>query len=310
MKIDVSFVVPVYNSENYLDDLFRSFERLTFRHEVIFVDDCSEDNSIEILSSYVANPSHKARLIRNEENLGLSASRNKGLFAAKGTYVQFLDSDDYLDKARQNELVTRVLRDQIDLNFFDAIAFPDNPNMRSKTAEISDYYSRHGKYRDISSGPDLLAKMIEGKDWLPSACMFIFKRKLAVAAGIEFRVGELMEDHAFTVQLTLSARTASHSHLPVYRRRVRFDSITQDITLEMQRVQGLLVASAQIVEMAAKPEIDQRVRVALVSYVRTILSSCSKRLTTFDKDSAPPAKANVRRGASRLVSQILLKLRS
>ena len=91
----VSVIIPIYNSEKYLNNLIENIERQTFKDfQVIFVNDGSQDNSQQILQEY-CNNAPNATLI-SQENKGVSSARNKGLEIAKGEYIVFWDADDQI----------------------------------------------------------------------------------------------------------------------------------------------------------------------------------------------------------------------
>lgn len=96
----VSILVPVYGVEKYIERCARSiFEQTYHNLDIVFVDDCTPDKSIDILKRVLDDyPKRKAqtRIIRHEQNRGLSAARNTGMDAAKGDYIYFVDSDDYI----------------------------------------------------------------------------------------------------------------------------------------------------------------------------------------------------------------------
>ena len=97
----ISIIIPVYNVEKYIERCLLSVigqKGLDGFIECILVDDCTPDGSIQIAQKLIDNyqgPIH-FRIIHNNENLGLSCSRNNGLKIAKGDFVYFLDSDDYI----------------------------------------------------------------------------------------------------------------------------------------------------------------------------------------------------------------------
>lgn len=94
--IKVSVIIPVYNSEKYLETCIESVLAQSLREiEIIIVDDGSTDNSWQIISRYADQDSRIVALRRR--NSGVSATRNAGLRKAHGEYVGFVDSDDYVD---------------------------------------------------------------------------------------------------------------------------------------------------------------------------------------------------------------------
>lgn len=95
--IHVSVIIPVYNSHDYIEKAISTLLNQTLKNiEFIFVDDKSPDDSAEIIERY-SFKDKRIRLIRNEKNLGPGLSRNVGIEAAYGTYVGFLDPDDYIN---------------------------------------------------------------------------------------------------------------------------------------------------------------------------------------------------------------------
>ena len=95
----VSVVMPVYNGEKYLVEAIESILAQTFGDfELIIIDDASQDNTLEILHEY-ASRDERIRVIENQQNLGISASLNKGLAVSRGEYIARMDADDIsLDK--------------------------------------------------------------------------------------------------------------------------------------------------------------------------------------------------------------------
>ena len=102
-----SIIIPVYNVEAYLQDCLESVLRQSFPDwEAICVNDGSTDVSLAILEEYAAKDSRFR--IFSQVNGGLSSARNAGLKVAKGNYVLFLDSDDWLEKNALEVLAGRV----------------------------------------------------------------------------------------------------------------------------------------------------------------------------------------------------------
>lgn len=100
----VSIIMPVYGVEKYVAKAIESILNQTFfDYELIVVDDCSIDKSMEIVHQYAVN-NEKVKVIRTPQNSGLGRARNFGLKSAMGKYVLFVDSDDSLDKYAVEEL--------------------------------------------------------------------------------------------------------------------------------------------------------------------------------------------------------------
>lgn len=90
----VSIVTPVYNAERFVGETIQSVLNQTYPHwELILVNDCTPDNSVEVIESYQSD--ERIRLIHLEHNSGAAVARNTGIEAAHGQYIAFIDSDDY-----------------------------------------------------------------------------------------------------------------------------------------------------------------------------------------------------------------------
>lgn len=114
--IDVSFVIPVYNDSNYIDKCIECINNQGLdSFEIIFVDDCSTDNSVEIININ-NNKYNNIVLIKNNENMGPGYSRNRGTSVAKGKYIRFIDCDDELV-----ENSTKILFDYAELKKYNIV---------------------------------------------------------------------------------------------------------------------------------------------------------------------------------------------
>lgn len=93
-EIQVSVVMPVYNGENYIRQAVESVKKQqAVSWELFIIDDCSTDGTARILKEYECDS--RIRLIQNKKNSGVAESRNIGIRLARGTYVAFLDADDW-----------------------------------------------------------------------------------------------------------------------------------------------------------------------------------------------------------------------
>ena len=95
----VSINIPVYKCEKFIYKCLESVKNQTYSNlEIILVNDCSPDNSVEIIEKYITqNPKLNISLIHHKTNSGLSVVRNSGILASKGEFLFFLDSDDTIE---------------------------------------------------------------------------------------------------------------------------------------------------------------------------------------------------------------------
>ena len=104
MKISV--IIPVYNVEKYIEDCLNSILVQTLKDfEIICIDDCSTDNSLQIIETYT-HKDKRIKILKNKKNEGPSYTRNIGIEMAQGEYIYFLDSDDMIEKNALQELLT------------------------------------------------------------------------------------------------------------------------------------------------------------------------------------------------------------
>ena len=113
----VSIIIPTFNSEKYLQECLDSAVNQTLRDiEIIVVDSCSKDRTLEILQEYSKQDSRIKIINRPKEYVGLS--RNAGIEAAAGEYIMFLDSDDWLELDACEILYNKIKMDQCDFTMF------------------------------------------------------------------------------------------------------------------------------------------------------------------------------------------------
>ncbi len=93
----ISVIVPIYNVEKYIERCLKSILEQSYQEfEIICVDDCGQDGSIRIVEKFKNQYPDKIKIVYSDINMGLGAARDKGLKAAQGKYITFVDSDDYL----------------------------------------------------------------------------------------------------------------------------------------------------------------------------------------------------------------------
>ena len=118
-SIKVSILVPIYNVENYIGKCLDSIFIQSYTNvEYVFVDDCSTDSSLQVLKSKLTEysiPSDKYTILCHTENQGIAQTRIDLLSEAKGDYIQFIDSDDWIEKDMMVQMVEATDNGKIDI---------------------------------------------------------------------------------------------------------------------------------------------------------------------------------------------------
>lgn len=147
MKELVSIIMPSYNTGQYIEETIQSVLKQTYTNwELIIVDDCSTDNTDEVVKPFLSN--EKIRYIKNEKNSGAAISRNRALRESKGKWIAFLDSDDLWEQQK--------LEKQIE--------FMENKN----------YYFSYTDYCEIDERSKSLGKYVTGPKKITKRGMYSY----------------------------------------------------------------------------------------------------------------------------------------
>jgi len=132
----ISVIIPVYNVEEYLHICLNSILKQTFQDfEIICIDDASTDSSSEILE-YFAQKDSRIKILKNEKNIGLGPSRNRGMDASVGKYIIFLDSDDWYSFDTLETFFHEAEENNLDMVMGKPIVFYEN----QKFFGMEEYY--------------------------------------------------------------------------------------------------------------------------------------------------------------------------
>ena len=117
MKNLISIVVPVYNASRFLDETIKTVREQTIDNwELIFVDDCSTDNSDEIIKQYM-KIDKRIKYFKQDQNGGPALARNRGIDEAKGNFLCFLDADDMWDKDKLEKQLNFMLEKEVAFSY-------------------------------------------------------------------------------------------------------------------------------------------------------------------------------------------------
>ena len=284
-NISVSIIVPIYNVEKYLAKCLNSLERQTFDDiEIIMVNDGSTDNSGDIAKTY-ANKNENFCLI-NRENGGLSAARNSGLDVAKGEYVYFLDSDDFLADDAIEKLYKKAKAEDLDQLRFVAYTFEDGTKNYLWTRDRSEGgYKYLGDYSGVFKGMDFYQKTLDNNDYYPSCCLIFTKRTVIEENHLRFYEGILHEDILFNFQLTTLSERVALLNEPLYYRRFRTGSITQD-TNWMKRNRSMCISAVEADKFVnAHPQIQGKTADWQINFFLNMMLRQWEQMTRGEQES-------------------------
>ena len=213
MNIKISIIVPVYNSKVYLNKCLHSLVNQSLEEiEIILINDCSTDESIDILKEYKEKYPNKIILIDLKENKGPGGARNEGMNIAKGEYIGFVDSDDYVEKEMYEELYKLAK-----LGNYDMVDCAFNNGHAQKLA-LSTTKNTWGEL-DIEKRGHLIA--YSGFVWSK-----IIKRNILIDNNIRFRENVTFEDVDFLPVVMLHLKNVYASDLVLYYYTNNFESLS------------------------------------------------------------------------------------
>ncbi|OEH92144.1 glycosyltransferase family 2 protein [Bacillus solimangrovi] len=237
-----TIIIPIYNVEKYLEECINSVINQTYKNlDIILVNDGSQDKSLEICKQYKKSDT-RINLI-SKTNGGLSSARNVGLENARGKYVMFLDSDDYLYNEEVVEKFINIFRTtNCDLIYGSYTGFldesQDNIGMYIKDKRLNITNS------DVVNmdNQGVLLQLYKSKSYASSAATKVYKKEVIDTNGLEFKMGIYHEDEEWTPKVIANTQKVYVFNEKFYMRRYRPESImtTQDESKLVKRINDLL----------------------------------------------------------------------
>ena len=242
---DVSVIISMYNAEDYVAECLQSLLDQTLENiEVVVVDDCSTDNSVAVVKSFM--PKFEGRLILNKTktNSGYPGfPRNMALNLAHGKYIYFLDSDDFIDSTALEDFFKVAEEFQADVvhseRFFEykqidgaykdfVNSFQQGGFVETPTLETSDIGERVNKFIN--------------KNFLWWGCNKLFRRDFLLENKIKFPDTTSFEDYVFVFQCIIAAKNYVRVPFASYHYRIRTDSLSHKLRTTMEVIKNMAVA--------------------------------------------------------------------
>lgn len=231
----ISIIIPIYNVEKFIGQCAHSLFKQTLDDlEYIFINDCTLDNSIDILYDILEDYPHRkaqVKILHNKFNLGQSKTRQRGVMAATGDYVIHCDSDDWVEPNWLSCLYAEAIEKDADLVWCDFTKIYEDKSVK--------YFNNTA----LTSKEDALLKLITGPRW-GSLCINLVKREIAKNKYIRWPSWNYCEDLALVFQYTVLAKRVSYINRSLYWYRNNSQSIcnTQDKNKVLANINGAINA--------------------------------------------------------------------
>lgn len=214
----ISVIVPVYNTEKYIQKCLESIVNQTMKDiEIIVVNDGSKDKSEDIIEQFIKNNKSNIKIkYYKKKNGGLSDARNYGVQKATGEYIAFVDSDDYIKKGLYKEL-EKYIDKKIDLIKFKI----ETVNETGKTIKKLD-----GPIFEEKSGEEAFKILCTTDKFLEVACTYLYRREFYINNKFKYRVGTYHEDFGLTPLIIVQAKIVVSTNTYGYCYLQRENSIT------------------------------------------------------------------------------------
>jgi glycosyltransferase involved in cell wall biosynthesis len=280
----VSIIIPVYNVEEYLQECLNSAVNQTLEDiEIICINDGSTDSSLEILNKY-KDRCFNIKII-NQENKGLSATRNVGIRNAKGKYIYFLDSDDYIDLDSMRICYEESEKFSLDILTFDAECFYDKDYIG---IEMNENYSRLNLLdENVMNGKEFYIQSNKKKCYKAPVWLNFYKTEFIRTTELFFTEGILHEDEIHTCQALLAANRVKYISNKFFKRRFRNDSIMTSKP-NIKRVDGNFMVVKKLYEIYIEYKESKNIdllnilKESINTFIRRSLWHCDN-LQNYDK---------------------------
>lgn len=234
----VSIIVPVFQVEKYLDKCISSILAQTHHNlEVILVDDGSTDNCPAICNQF-QKMDNRIKVI-HKENGGLSQTRNVGLKLAKGDFIGFVDSDDWIEPNMYAILISVLIETGADIAVCNYMDEPEDPSFvkrKSISPEVKLY-----------SSEEALKKVIDNDGYIKSFVWNKLYRK-TVLSNIFFSEGKIHEDTLWTTKIIGNAKLLVYIDYPLYHYLYRSESLSHNNLQLSQRLRDIIEMNIQRIE--------------------------------------------------------------
>lgn len=276
----ISIVIPVYNTEKFIDTCLESCITQTLKDiEIIIVDDCGSDGAIAIAGNYAKKDS-RIKIIHHEKNKGLGGARNTGINVAIGEYLWFLDSDDYIAENSCQILYDYAKEKDLEIIQFSSCNFKEINNTKIFSLNLLNNPWTKSKLLNPSDKKS-------GLSGCPNVTAWSYIAKTSLIKNFEFREGVYHEDVDFTLKLFSKCKRFETISYTAYYYRINPDSIT-NTTLSERRLNDI-ISLCYVLKDYVKQNKYKKGYFVYDSFIDFVRNS-KRTIETFDSRDLPEIK--------------------
>ncbi len=296
-NIKVSVIVPVYNTEKYLNECLESIISQSLQEiEVICIDDGSTDGSYSILGKF-AKRNKKVNILK-QKNQGQSSARNAGLKIAKGKYICFVDSDDMLMPNALEEMFYLSESRELDMLLFDIVLWYENDVLRQ--CNNDDYYVKSCQYEGVKNGRELFCEMWGNREYDDVPWSRFVKKTLLEDNGITFYEGIIYEDNIYSLMCHMKAKSSCYVHEKYYIHRIREGS-TMTRKISCYSVYSAVMVYEEVLKILYIEDLDTRTEKAVGEW----LEATARKIKEIDVQLQKQCKVGYNITWSNTIANVL-----
>lgn len=245
---EITVVIPVYNSEKYIARCIESVEKQRYKNfELLIINDGSKDNSQKIIEEYAEK--YKNITLIEQENMGVSKTRNKAIMMAKSKYITFIDNDDFIDEDYLETLINNIEECDVIISGF------RRPNENGKII------------KELSLNCDNeWSKMMILAPWAK-----IYKREYLVKNNIKFLPNNIGEDVYFNLQVMLLTENIKIINYVGYNWFYNTESVSNTIQKDFRNIQVFNLLDECYNVLQEKNILDKNYEIIEMHFIRYII---------------------------------------
>lgn len=274
----ISVVIPMYNAEKYVEKCLNSLLEQTYKDlEIIIVNDGSKDNSQTICERF-AEQDKRITLI-NTENRGAGSARNTGIEVAKGEYISFIDSDDYVCPDYYERLLHMLERAGADIAIGKYQRISEHDEMK---------FINSGEVKECTNLEELLVLYGEDEDRYINAVLVtnkLFKREL-FEGNVRFPIGRLIDDEFIIYKLIYKSKKIVYTDDVMYA-YVQSDSSVMRTNFKEQRVHDTIDVYDEVYNFFKEngtEELNKKILIRYLSYCVELAQKTSTSTVIDNKE--------------------------